>query len=68
MAKKRTAICKSNRCGYYDALGESENTFIKGKPSCKICGCNIKILSNSPESKCSLSELGQKPLWEKNHD
>ena len=63
LSKERTAICKSNKCGHYDALGSSENAFIKGKPACEICGCNIKILTSSPESVCSLQELNQTPLW-----
>ena len=63
IAETRLSICQSNKCGFYDAEGKSENTFIKGEPACGVCGCNIKFLVNSLESKCSLQELGKEPLW-----
>jgi hypothetical protein len=63
IAKMRMEICKSNRCGYFDASGTGENTFIKGSAACGICGCNSEIMTNSMETKCSLQELGQEPLW-----
>ena len=62
-AKKRLLICQSNKCGQYDKFGESEQTFVKGKPSCAICGCNIKFMCNSQETHCSLIQIGQEPLW-----
>ena len=65
MAKERKAICKSNKCGHYDAKGDNPGTFIKGKPACGVCGCNINFLAHSPESECSLTEIGKKPLWRK---
>ncbi len=63
MSIERKKICRSNKCGFYDPQGTGENTFIKGKPACGICGCNINILTHSPESTCSLQERGQAPLW-----
>ena len=63
IAKERQKICESNTCGFYDKLGESEEAFIKGKPACGICGCNIKFLVNSMESECSLKDINKTPLW-----
>lgn len=63
MAKNRILICQSNKCGFYDKFGESSKVFIKGKPACGVCGCNIKLLTHSQDSKCSLWEIGQEPLW-----
>jgi hypothetical protein len=64
IASERVAICKSNKCGHYDQTGSSPKAYIKGSPSCGICGCNIRALTHSLHSECSLTELGQAPLWE----
>lgn len=63
MSSERTKICKSNVCTYYDETGTSKNAFVKGKPACGICGCNIKLLTSLPEAVCSLQDLNEKPLW-----
>ena len=63
VAKNRLQICQSNKCGFYDATGQSEKAFIKGEPACEVCGCHLSFLVASMESKCSLQELNQDPLW-----
>lgn len=63
IAEQRMKICESNKCGFFDKGGVSEKAFIKGEDACSICGCNIQLLVNSMESKCSLQELGKEPLW-----
>ena len=63
VAITRQAICENNTCGYYDKEGSSENTFIKGSPGCGICGCNIRFMTHSMSSQCSLKDLGLTPLW-----
>jgi len=63
IAKERLSICQSNKCGYYDKQGKSDKVFVPGEPACGICGCNLKFLTASMESKCSLAELGKDPLW-----
>ncbi len=65
MATSRAKICRSDVCGHYDAKGESEKAVLKGKPTCGVCGCSITYLTHSPESQCSLVELGLTPLWDK---
>ena len=68
VAQERKTICQSNKCGHYDKLGEGDKAYIKGKPACGICGCNIKFLINSMESHCSLQDIGQEPLWKAKQD
>lgn len=63
MSNERTRICKSNKCGHYDKDGSGPNAFVKGKPACGVCGCNIKFLTSLPESTCSLQDIEQEPLW-----
>lgn len=63
MSLTRLNICRSNSCGYYDKLGESEKAFVKGKEACGVCGCNLKLLTSSQDSTCSLIDLGKIPLW-----
>lgn len=57
----RENICIN--CTYYDEDGTHENTVIKGKPACSICGCNIKLLTNCTDCVCSKEDIGEKPLW-----
>lgn len=64
VAAHRLAICQENRCGFYDAKGESESCFIKGRGCCKGCGCNDKYKSHSLSSYCYLKDLGLTPLWD----
>ncbi len=64
LIKERSSICATNKCRYYDAQGSTDKAVIKGKPACAICGCNIAFLTSLPESRCSLHELNQTPLWE----
>ena len=63
IAAQRDSICQSNVCGQYDKDGSSEKAFIKGSAACAICGCNIRLLTHSLHSECSLHEIGQEPLW-----
>lgn len=62
--QNRKAICETNQCGYYDIEGKPENSVIPGKPSCKVCHCNIEVLTHCPECTCSLNKIGLNPLWE----
>lgn len=61
--KQRRALCAN--CNYLDLTGTGELTVVKGEPACGICGCNIKLLTASLSSECSLSDIGQEPKWKK---
>ena len=63
VAQYRQEICQSNKCGHYDRFGLSENAVLRGEPSCDICGCNIKFKTSVMEEECTLSEIGEEPLW-----
>lgn len=63
IAKRRTAICELNRCGFYDALGVSEKAVMKGKPTCSSCGCRIEYKTRVLSVYCSLGDIRQEPLW-----
>jgi len=54
---ERRQICAG--CPFLDADGSSENTVIKGKPACGICGCNIKELTACLSCNCSADQ----PYW-----
>jgi len=61
--QQRKLLCESNQCGYYDAEGKPENSVIPGKPSCKVCTCNIDIKTHCAECYCALKDIGLNPLW-----
>jgi len=63
LSKERLAICRTNKCGYYDPKGESINAFIPGKESCGVCGCLSKTMTSCKDCKCSLITLNKQPLW-----
>lgn len=63
IAAERLAICRSNKCGFYDPRGESEKAVVKGKESCGACGCLLKYKTHSLSSSCGLTEVGKEPLW-----
>lgn len=65
IALRRTAICQSNTCGFYDQEGTSPKVVLPEHPACSICGCNIHLLVRSLSSECSLSQIGRDPLWPK---
>lgn len=64
IAKKRSEICRSNKCGYYDKDGTAEATFIKGSPACGLCGCNEKLKTRCLSCNCALQDIGKVPLWD----
>jgi len=59
--KTRREVCSV--CVHCDKKGERDNAFIKGKPACGICGCNIKILTACLSCECSLNDIGEEPKW-----
>lgn len=63
IAEERLAICRSNKCGFYDPKGESENAYFPGQESCGQCGCKLSWLTRSLSSNCSLINEGKEPLW-----
>jgi hypothetical protein len=65
MSEERLKICRSNKCGYYDQSGTSEKVFINGEEACGVCGCNLKFLTSSQDSQCSLDQVNKEPLWNK---
>ena len=64
VAKKRLEICKTNKCGLYDPVGEKPICFKKGYGCCSGCGCNDVYKTHSLSSYCTLKDLGKTPLWE----
>lgn len=65
IAEYRLDICRTNYCRYYDKYGESENAVLKGEESCGVCGCNLSYLVRVMEESCSLKDIGEEPLWDK---
>ena len=63
ISQKRLAICRSNKCGFYDPDGSSEAAFLKGKESCGGCGCVLVEKTSCMSCSCYLEELNEKPLW-----
>lgn len=61
VSKARRKICEE--CNYYDDYGIGEKAVIKGKPSCFICGCTIKLKTLCMECSCALPEVGALPKW-----
>lgn len=59
IAKKRSAICQSNVCGFYDKDGVMEITYLKGKSACGLCGCNERFKTRCLSCACELPQ----PLW-----
>jgi hypothetical protein len=64
IAKKRTKICESNLCGFYNEAGDLPIVVVKGSPSCGQCGCRIEYLTRSLSSTCSQKKEGKYPLWD----
>jgi len=62
IARDRLNICRTDECSHYDPIGESEKA-IKGKESCGICGCILKLKVNCLSCSCALEELNKEPLW-----
>lgn len=59
IAEERLKICRSNKCGYYDPLGNSEAAVIKGVESCGACGCKLAWKSRALSDECP------KGYWER---
>ena len=52
IAEKRLGICRTNKCGYYDRLGESAAAVVKGVESCGSCGCKLSWKSRALSDEC----------------
>jgi hypothetical protein len=42
-----------------------ENTIIKGKESCGLCGCNLDIKTACLSCHCALKDFQGEALWDK---
>lgn len=61
IAITRGKICEG--CVHYDKYGESEKAFVKGKPACGICGCNIRLKTHCLSCDCALKDIQFIPWW-----
>lgn len=52
LADKRLKICRTNECGFHDALGQSDKAVVKGSESCAECGCKLSWKTRAPGDKC----------------
>lgn len=52
IANERLSICRTNDCGFYDPLGDSENAVVKGSESCADCGCKLSFKSRALSDEC----------------
>ena len=63
VSKERLDICRQDLCDQYDPLGEMPNAAVKGKESCGICGCLLKLKVKCLSCSCALEEQAKEPLW-----
>jgi hypothetical protein len=52
IAGERLEICRSNRCGFHDPLGQSEAAVMKGEESCGSCGCKLSWKTRALSDAC----------------
>ena len=52
IAEERLKICRSNKCGFHDPLGESEAAMMKGEESCASCGCKLSWKTRALSDAC----------------
>lgn len=63
IAQERLTICQSNKCGYYDPLGQSERAVFKGVESCGACGCRLDLKTRALSANCGLEAVDKVPMW-----
>lgn len=66
VAERRLKICRTNKCKFYDPLGQSEKAKdfgYEGQECCGSCGCLLANKVNSMLATCTLKDLGGVPLW-----
>ncbi len=63
IAKERIAICRSNKCGYYDKDGSSPKAMSPGSESCGDCGCILLSDITGGKTRCLSCKCPQ-GLWD----